>query len=64
MTMTAISKGFRRIMTLLNEYGNKHEKTVLKTTSWSEKMEKTKNNHQSDERLGVFHFTKYAYFLL
>ncbi|XP_015367742.1 PREDICTED: ankyrin repeat and SAM domain-containing protein 3-like [Diuraphis noxia] len=51
MTMTAISKGFRRIMTLLYEYGNKHEKNLLKSTSWSEKIEKSKNNLQNDECL-------------
>jgi len=56
MTMTAISKGFRRVMKLLYEYGNRQEKNVL-NTMWSEKIEKAKNIHQSDERLGVFHFT-------
>lgn len=56
MTMTAISKGFRRVMELLYEYGNRHEKNVLKTT-WSQKLENARNNPQSDECLGVFHFT-------
>lgn len=56
MTMTAISKGFRRVMKLLYEYGNRHEKNVLKTT-WSQKLENARNNPQSDEYLGVFHFT-------
>jgi len=56
MTMTAISKGFQRVMKLLYEYANRHEKKVLKTT-WSEKLEMTKNNHQNDEHLGMFHFT-------
>ncbi|KAE9545429.1 hypothetical protein AGLY_000972 [Aphis glycines] len=50
MTMTAISKGFQRVMKLLYEYANRHEKKVLKTT-WSEKLEMTKNNHQNDEHL-------------
>lgn len=53
MTMTAISKGFRRVMKLLYEYGNRHEKNVLNTT-WSEKLENARNNPQSDEHLGVF----------
>lgn len=48
-------------MKLLYEYENRDEKNVLKTM-WSEKMEKAKIDHQSDERLGVFHFTKCAYF--
>lgn len=56
MTMTAISKGFRRVMKLLYEYGNRPEKNVLNNT-WSEKLENARNNPQSDERLGVFHFT-------
>lgn len=56
MTMTAISKGFQRVMKLLYEYGNRHEKKILKTT-WSEKLEMTKNNHQNDEHLGMFHLT-------
>eukprot|EP00102_Acyrthosiphon_pisum_P024931 XP_016662141.1 PREDICTED: uncharacterized protein LOC100575494 isoform X1 [Acyrthosiphon pisum] len=50
MTMTAISKGFQRVMKLLYEYGNRHEKNVLNTT-WSEKLENARKNPQSDERL-------------
>ncbi|XP_025204326.1 ankyrin repeat and SAM domain-containing protein 3-like [Melanaphis sacchari] len=56
MTMTAISKGFQRVMKLLYEYENRHEKTMLKTT-WSEKMKMTKNNHQSDENID-YHMEK------
>ncbi|XP_060836982.1 ankyrin repeat and SAM domain-containing protein 3-like isoform X1 [Rhopalosiphum padi] len=50
MTMTAISKGFQRVMKLLYEYENRHEKNVLNTT-WSEKLEMTRNNHQNDDHL-------------
>lgn len=56
MTMTAISKGFQRVMKLLYEYENRHEKNVLNTT-WSEKLEMTRNNHQNDDHLGMFNFT-------
>lgn len=52
MTMTAISKGFLRVMKLLYEYGNRHEKNL--ETRWSEKFDMSKSNHQSDEHLGEF----------
>lgn len=61
MTMTAISKGFRRIMKLLYDYGNRREDNVkLKTKNkWTNEFEMAKSGQKNDELLGEFNFPEY-----
>jgi len=52
MTMTAISKGFRRIMILLSEYCNRQENNLKLKTIWSNEYETANTDRQNDELLG------------
>lgn len=55
MTMTAISKGYRRIIVLLSEYSNMNEHyNVNMTTMCTNEYETAKTNWQNDECLGEF----------
>lgn len=59
MTMTAISKGFRRIMKLLYDYGNRRENNVNLKTKWTNEFEMAKSGQNNDELLGEFNFPEY-----
>lgn len=64
MTMTAISKGFRKIMRLLSEYGNEQENNVKIETMWTNTPEMIKTDRQNDERLGELNLiAKYFLFI-
>jgi hypothetical protein len=52
MTMTAISKGFRRIMKIL-DFSN-HENNVKSKTIWTNKFETDQTDQLNDERIGEF----------
>lgn len=56
MTMTAISKGFRRIMKLL-DFSNQ-ENNVKSKTIWTNEFESDKTNQLNDERIGETIFSK------
>jgi len=58
MTMTAISKGFRRIMKLLSECSKIHENNVNSKTMWTNKFENVSNEQQFDKNLGMFYELK------
>jgi len=52
MTMTAISKGFRRIMKSLSEYCNRQENNTKLKTTWSNEYETANTDQQNDKLLG------------
>lgn len=58
MTMTAISKGFRRIMKLLYDYGNRQENNVKLKTKWADKFETAQSDQKNDELLGELNFSE------
>lgn len=53
MTMTAISKGFRRIMKLLSECGKPVENNVDFKAMWTNKIKTVQTEDQNDECLGL-----------
>lgn len=52
MTMTAISKGYRRIIKLLSEYCNRQENNTMSKTTWSNEYETANTDRQNNELLG------------
>lgn len=55
MTMTAISKGFRRIMKLL-DFNNQENNVKSKTMMWTREYVTDQTDQQNDERIGEFIF--------
>lgn len=54
ITMTAISKGYQRIILLLSEYSTINEYNVNVTTMWTNEHKMAKTNRKNDECLGEF----------
>lgn len=61
MTMTAISKGFQRVMKLLYEYGNRQECNTELKVMRTNAFKTAKTDQQNNEHLSEFDFSKNIY---
>lgn len=61
MTMTAISKGFQRVMKLLYEYGNRQECNTELNFMRTNSSKIVKTDQQNDENLGKLDLSENIY---
>jgi len=60
MTMTAILKGFRRIIKFLSQYDKTHQNNLNLKTDWTNESYTAQTNQQYEEGLIVY-WTKYTF---
>lgn len=63
MVMTAISKGYQRIIRMLYDYGNRNENVNLMTL-WRNEYETVKTDQVNDESLSEFNFAICLFFII